>query len=87
MDYNHIKNYLDKVRDILFSKEETYNIISRVIESNISIKINIKSIQIRGADIYIKTTPITKNEILIHKGQILKDLSLMLPKNNFKDIK
>lgn len=87
MEYNHIKNYLDKIRGILFSKEETNNIIVGVIGKNIFFKINTKDIKIQGASIYIKTTPIIKNEILIHKGQILEDLSLMLPKNNFKDIK
>ncbi len=87
MEYSHIKNYLDKVKGILFSKEETNSVIVSVIEKNISFKLDTKSLTIRGADIYIKTTPIIKNEILIHKGQILKDLSFMLPKNNFKDIK
>ncbi len=87
MEYSHIKNYLDKVKGILFSKEETNSVIVSVIEKNISFKLDTKSLTIRGADIYIKTTPIIKNEVLIQKGQILKDLSFMLPKNNFKDIK
>ncbi len=87
MEYNHIKNYLDKVKGILFSKEETNNIIVNIIEKNISFKLDTKSITIRGSYIYIKTTPIIKNEILIHKRQILEDLSFMLSKNNFKDIK
>ena len=87
MDYNHIKNYLDKIRNTLFSKEENIKIISEIINKNIAVKIETKFIQIKGSDIYIKASPLVRSEILIKKRQILEDLSLLMPNNNFKDIK
>jgi len=87
MDYDHIKNYLDKIKTILFSKEENYKIVSSVIEHNLSIKIETKFIQIKPPFIYIKASPLIRNEILIHKDKILKEISLMSPESNFKDIK
>ncbi len=87
MDYNHIKDYLNKFKELLFSKEEVYRIISLVVEKNINIKIEQKFIKIRGNIIYIKTSPIVCNEILIHKEKILKDLSQIYKEIFFKDIR
>ena len=87
MDYNHIKNYLDKVKGLLFSKEENYRVVASVIENNLSIKIDAKFIQIKPPFIYIKASPLVRNEILIHKDKILKEIALISPESNFKDIK
>lgn len=87
MDYNHIKNYLDKFKGILFSKEENYKIISNIIEKNILTKINTKFIQIKPPFIYIKASPLIRNEILIKKEKILKEMKEFSPESNFKDIR
>ena len=87
MDYNHIKNYLEKFKNIIFSKEENIKIISEIIEKNISIKIDPKFIQIKGSTIYIKTSPLIRNEILIKKDKILKDLQGVLNQNNIREIR
>lgn len=87
MDYNHIKDYLNKFKEILFSKEEIYKIIGDIIEKNVSIKIEHKNILIRSNIIYIKTSPIVHNEILIHKEKILRDLSQVYKEILFKDIR
>ena len=87
MDYNHIRDYLNKFKEILFSKEEIYKIIGDIIEKNISIKIEQKNISIKSNIIYIKTSPIVHNEILIQKEKILKDLSQIYKEIIFKDIR
>lgn len=87
MDYNHIKNYFEKFKNILSSKEEDYKIISLCIEKNISIKIETKLIQIKPPFIYIKASPLVRNEIMIKKDTILKDIVSLLPQSNFRDIK
>jgi parvulin-like peptidyl-prolyl isomerase len=87
MDYNHIKDYLSKFREILFSKEEVYKIIGDIIEKNTLIKIEQKFIKIKGNIIYIKASPVVCNEILIHKEKILKDLSQIYKEILFKDIR
>lgn len=87
MDYNHIKDYLSKFKEILFSKEEVYRIIGDIIEKNTLIKIEQKFIKIKGNIIYIKASPIAYSEILIHKEKILKDLSQIHKETIFKDIR
>lgn len=87
MDYNHIKNYLEKFRTILFSKEENLRIISKIIEKNTSVIIEVKNISIRGAVIYIKASPLVRNEIMINKSNILKDIAFIIKEVNFLDIK
>lgn len=87
MDFNHIKEYLNKIKETLFLKEEIYRIISFVIEKNISFKIEQKFIKIKGNIIYIKTSPLIKNEILIKKEKILKDLFEINKTIFFKEIK
>ncbi len=87
MDYNHIKNYLEKFKNILSSKEDLYRVISNIIEKNISIKIENKNIQIKGPVVYIKASPLIRGEILIHKEKILLELSQLPLSNNFIDIR
>ncbi len=87
MDYDHIKNYLDKFRNIIFSKEENYKIIIDIIKKNTSIEVETKSIQIRNHTIYIKASPLVHSEILMHKEKILKDLISISQLYNYKDIK
>jgi hypothetical protein len=85
MDYNHIKDYLAKFRDIIFSKEEGLKIISEIIQKDTQIKIEPNCIQIKGQVIYIKASPLVRNEIMIKKEKILSDLLEL--KNIYKDIK
>jgi len=87
MDYNHIKNYLDKVKNIIFSKEENSKIILNIIKINTSIELETKNISIRGATIYIKASPIIRNEIMIKKLKILSDISIAINGTTYKDIK
>ena len=86
MDYNHIKNYLEKFKNLLFTKEEIYQIVSRAIEDNIHLKIETKNIQIKPPFLYIKASPLVRNEIMINKEKILKDILLLSPQSNLKDI-
>lgn len=87
MDYNHIKNYLEKFKELLFSKEEIYQIVSSVIENNLHIKIETKNIKIKPPFLYIKASPLVRNEIMINKEKILKDILLISPQSNLKDLK
>ena len=75
MDYNHIKNFLDKFKNILFEKEEKLKIISLAIKKNTQIEIEGKNIKISGTTIQIKSSPLVKGEILMKKESILNDLS------------
>lgn len=87
MDYNHIKNFLEKFKTILFKKEEVIKIVAEVITKHLSYPIETKFIKINGSVICIQGSPILKNEILIHKQGILSDLSGMISSQKFTDIR
>ena len=87
MDYNHISNFLGKVKQLLFKNEEYYEIISQVINRHIFLVVDPKLIKIRGSIIYIQSSPLVKNEIMIHKRGILSDISEVLTERKFTDIR
>ena len=87
MDYNHIKNYLEKFKNILFTKDEIYQVVLSVIENNISFKIERKFIQLKTPILYVKSSPMVRNEIMMKKDKILSDINKILPDSNIKDIK
>jgi len=87
MDYNHITSFLDRFKKIIFQKEELKNIIVRVISEEISFKIEDDSLKVKNGCIYIQGSPTLRNEIMIHKKQILTKIKDLLPENNFIDIK
>ncbi|MFA5827728.1 MAG: hypothetical protein WC839_04550 [Candidatus Paceibacterota bacterium] len=87
MDYNHITSFLNKFKKIIFQKEEIKGIVVKTITEEISHQIENNSVKIKNGCIYIQGSPILRNEILIHKKQILEKLKDLLPNNNFSDIK
>ena len=87
MDYNHITNFFDKFKKLIFEKEGINKIIADTISKNIYFEINPSIIKNKNGIIYIKTSPMILNEILIKKQAILKELTTFLPNKNFKDIK
>jgi hypothetical protein len=86
-DYNHINGFLEKFKAIIFKDEKTAKIIAEIIEKYTNSPIEANKIKIKGTTININSSPIFKNEILIHKQKILSDLSNLLPDKNFKDIR
>ena len=87
MDYNHIEKFLQKFKKILFSKKEVLNIISDTILKYINIKINTNQISIRNTIVKIESSPIVKNEILLHKKEIISDLNKLITTTKILDIK
>ncbi len=86
MDYNPIKNFLNKFKEVLTQNDEKRMIIKKVITKHISYPITNEMIKIKGLAIKINGSPALHNEILIHKHNILKDLSNLLPQPHFIDI-
>lgn len=87
MDYNHITNFLEKFKKLIFQKEEIKEIIIKTISSEIPFVLNKESVKIKGGYIYIEGSPILRGEILMHKKQILEKLKTTIPNSNFLDIK
>jgi len=87
MDYNHIKNFLDKFKKLLSHSEACNRIIVETISRHITVEIEEKKIKTKETIIYLDASPVFKNEIFIHKHGILSDLKELLPDRNFTDIR
>ncbi len=86
MDYSHINTFFNKFKTLFFKEEEIYKLINITISKHIKSLVNPKDIRIKGTIIYIKSSPIIRNEILIHKEEILKDLKYLIIDRNFTNI-
>ncbi len=87
MDYNHITNFLDKFKKILFQKEELKNIVTKIVSEEVSFQIEKEKIKIKKGIIFVEGSPILRNEIMLHKKQILTRIKILLPESIFLDIK
>jgi hypothetical protein len=74
MEYNHINGFFDKFKKIIYQKQETKKIIRDIVSKNISFNINDDFFDYKNGIIYLKCSPVFKNEIIIRKEKILKDL-------------
>ncbi len=87
MDYNHIGSFFTKVKQTLFKSEEVSQIVALTVGRHISYPVESKDIKTKGSIIYIKSSPVLRTEILIHKTGILADLAGLLPDKKFTDIR
>lgn len=87
MDYNHIFNFLDKFKKLIYQKEEAKKIVIEIITEEISFQIEESSVTVKNGFIYFKGSPLLRNEVMMHKKEILSKLKDLLPNNNFIDIK
>jgi hypothetical protein len=87
MDYNHITSFFDRVKKILSEGEGANILIAEIITKQICFPVDTKMIKTKGGYIYVQGSPMLRNEILIHKEEILKEISESIPGRHFKDIK
>jgi hypothetical protein len=88
MDYNHINSFFDKFKKVIYQKEEIKKIIKDIISKNISFEIENNFFNYKNGVIYLKCSPVIKNEIMIHKDKILRELRNELKENfNVLDIR
>lgn len=74
MEYNHINGFFDKFKKIIYQKQKTKKIIRDTISKNISFDINDDFFDYKNGIVYLKCSSVFKNEIIIRKEKILKDL-------------
>lgn len=87
MDYYNIKDFLGKFKDVIFQKDEINNIIIYSIREKTQIILSPKDIKIIKGVLYINGSPTLKNEILLQKENILKDISSKITNCNITSIR
>jgi len=69
--FNNIGDFLLKRIGPAFARQALYGNISDIIRKQTHIDISVGNISIKNKTLFIKTNPIRKQQILIHKEQIL----------------
>jgi hypothetical protein len=87
MDYNHIKNFLEKFKKIIFLGDEINKKIIEIITQKTSFPVELNMIKIKGDIIYIQGPSMLRSEILMRKELILSELSKTITERNFRDIR
>lgn len=82
----NINDFLIKFKHVTLPNETKRNILSKSIFKILNIDINIKNISLENNTVYIKTNSFIKNEIFLHKNEILKEVRKQLKNKTPKDI-
>jgi hypothetical protein len=69
-----ISSYLKKFKRIISSNEEEIKIVSEEVYKIINFSISPKEISIKRNVVFFQTKPTIKNQIFIHKEEILESL-------------
>jgi len=86
-DYKSIKSFLDRFRIKFSEKDKIKEIVINSVFNKTKYKPEKDFVSIKRGVVFIRTTPIIKSEILIHKKEILEDLSLQISSFKIFDIK
>jgi hypothetical protein len=88
MEYNQINGFFDKFKKIIYQKQEVKKIITEVVSKNISFDLSDDFFVYKNGIINLRCSHVVRNEILMRKEKILKELKILLDKNtNVLDIK
>lgn len=82
-----IKDLLISFEKLLVSSEIKKQIVIDILYKNIDLSVNKEDIKFKNNDLFLNIKPIYKNEILIKKAKILRELELALGKKAPKDFK
>lgn len=75
----NLSSFLEKFKSFLLSDKNQKNAISNVIFNIVGVILDHKNIDIKNNKIYIKTSPIIKNQIFMSKTKILSELKTINP--------
>jgi len=86
MALNSLSSFLDRFKKFTSPNKVIYETIIKVLYNTLRVKLNKSSIKIENKVLYIKSNPVVKNEIFLHKKQILQTLKKKLKKQTINDI-
>lgn len=69
-----LSEYLKKFKLTLFKNEDVIEVIRNTINATTHLDLSPNDIQLKGDVVYIKTNPISKNEIFFQKKKIISIL-------------
>jgi len=72
MQLSSIKEYLEKYQKKLSHEDDKRSLLISIIHNETGIQLDEKTMTITKGTLMIKTSPVLKNELFLHKTQILQ---------------
>jgi len=83
----NISDYLQKFKNIHVEKSQFKDFIVELVKRELKSEINRDNIDLRKGVIYLKISPIQKNELFMKKQQILNEFNKTFPTIPVSDIR
>jgi hypothetical protein len=87
VNFNNLEGYLDKFKKIFSTVNFQRDAVVSIIEKHTNIKLLPKEFDIKDFVVTLKTSPGIKNEIFMHRNQILEELKTVLGNQSPKNIR
>jgi hypothetical protein len=84
---NNLQHLLEKFKHLLKNSADTRQTVIAIINAKTNLSLTEKDIDVRDSIIYVKSHPLTKNEIFMRKNLILQELKSVLGTNAPRDIR
>ncbi len=82
-----IHHFFSKTLDRIYKRKALEYSCIEIIKKETNVIVSIDHISIQGNDLCIKTDPLRKNTILMHKKTILEKISLLYPSSNIQTLR
>ncbi len=86
MPVQNISVFLERLKNIAPPHAAVRKAVVRAVKQKTGIPINKKDVSVQNSIVYINAKPLVKNEIFIHKTEILDELKKELKKKTPKNI-
>lgn len=84
---NNLGNFLEKFKNIIGHSKFQKDAVLSIIKESVGIQLEEKDVEIKNFTVYIKASPLVKNEIFMRKQFILAKLKAILGNKSPKDIR
>jgi hypothetical protein len=87
MEWKNLASYLSKFKNISPPGDTIKKELVSILENKLNINIEKKDISIKNNTIILKTNPTIKNEVFLHKTNVLQELNNTPSGSGMRDIR
>ena len=86
-EWNKLNNFLKKFQNIIPPEKTKKRVVQEVIQSVTKINIKEDELSVGGSIVFLNTSSVQKNQILLYREQIVSKIQNTYPKLEIRDIK
>ena len=86
-EWNKLNNFLKKFQNIIPHEKTKKRVVQEVIQSVTKINIKEDELSVGGSIVFLNTSSVQKNQILLYREQIVSKIQNTYPKLEIRDIK